>query len=78
MTINDLETLKVVVSKEVPFNLTEKFDLIKVVNDIEEYYNKPLSRLSKTEVLNYVRNYILDDEILEDTLMEVFPEVKFE
>lgn len=78
MIINDLETLKVVVHKKVPFNLTEKIDLIETVNAIENHFDKPLSKLSEDDVLNYIRTYIFDDTILEDILMEVFPEIDFE
>lgn len=78
MNINDLETLKVIVHKEVPFTLTERVDLIETVNAIEEHFDKPLSKLSKYDVVNYVRDYIFDDTLMEDILMEVFPEIDFE
>ena len=78
MTINDLETLKVIVSKEVSFTLTEKVDLIEVVNDIENHFDRPLSKISRNDILNYIKDYIFDDSLMEDILMEVFPEIDFE
>ena len=78
MTINDLETLQVVVSKRVLFNLTEQVDLIQLVNDVEDYYNKPLSKISTSDVIKYIKDYIFDDGVMEDILMGVFPEIDFE
>lgn len=78
MTINDLETLQVIVSKRVLFNLTEKVDLISLVNDVEGYYDKPLSKISTGDVIKYIKDYVFDDSLMEDILMEVFPEIDFE
>lgn len=78
MTINDLETLTGIVSKEATFSLTEKVDLIKLVNNLEDYYNKPLSKISKANVIEFIKDAVLTEGMLEDILMEVFPEINFE
>lgn len=78
MTINDLETLQVVVSKRVLFNLTEQVDLIRLINDVEDYYNRPLSKISTSDVIKYIKDYIFDDGVMEDILMGIFPEIDFE
>ena len=85
MKIKDLKKLKIRVYKEDEFTLEEylredpnvELDdyLETLISDIQYDTNKRISELSKEEVIEYIKDYVFNDDIMEEILNNYYPEI---
>ena len=84
MTKQEIKDLKFRVYKEVKFKyedylergLDNPDDIIDtLIQDIEEEFGRSLDNIDKDEVIDYILNYCIDEEDLEQLLSELYPEI---
>ena len=84
MTREEIENLKFRVYKEVKFkygnyierDIEDPDDILDtLVNDLEHEFGRSLDNIDKDEVIDYIINYCIDEEDLEELLSELYPEI---